>query len=77
MSLDHWAATFFTYLKPPLNATFTISVASDNGAMVWIDDTLVVNNTGVFGAFVHPLYLLLLQFIMCCLYYRLVTTDAC
>ena len=43
---DHWAATLFTYIKVPSSATYTVSIASDNGAMVWIEDTLVVNNTG-------------------------------
>ncbi|KAL3145793.1 hypothetical protein ABBQ38_015170 [Trebouxia sp. C0009 RCD-2024] len=43
---NHWAATLFSYIRVPVTATYTVSIASDNGAMVWIDDTLVVNNTG-------------------------------
>ena len=45
-TLYNWGATFFTYLKPPLDATYNVSVASDNGALLWIDGTLVVDNSG-------------------------------
>lgn len=50
-TLNNWGATFFTYLKPPQNAAYNVSIASDNGALVWIDGILVVNNSGVLQHF--------------------------
>ena len=43
---EHWAATFFTWLKIPYENDYMLSIASDNGALVYVDGLLFINNTG-------------------------------
>lgn len=40
-----WAASLFTYLQAPVNASYDIYLAADNGAMLYIDNTLLVTTS--------------------------------
>lgn len=46
-SYINWGATLFTYVRPPVDGSYNVSLASDNGALLWLDGTLLINNSGV------------------------------
>lgn len=46
-SYSNWGATLFTYVRPPIDGTYNVSLASDNGALLWLDGNMLINNSGV------------------------------
>ena len=44
---DYWGTRFETFIDVPANGTYTFYVASDDGAKLYINNQLVVNNDGV------------------------------
>lgn len=44
---DYWGTRFEAFINVPVNGTYTFYVASDDGAKLYINNQLVVNNDGV------------------------------
>ena len=53
----NWGATIFAYFDANVtgNSTYTFYVASDNGAQLYLDSTLLINNSGmsIFSLYTH------------------------
>lgn len=46
LSCDYWAALLYTKFQAPYNDTYTFYINSDNGANLYVDSNIIVNNSG-------------------------------
>ena len=46
-SFNYWGAVLFSYLSAPTSDNYTFYVQSDNGAKVWVDGNVVIDDSGI------------------------------
>ena len=56
-SFTNWGATIFAYFDANVtgNSTYTFYLASDDGAQLYLDSTLLINNSGMSIQSLHTL----------------------
>ena len=52
-SFNNWGCVLFSYLQAPTSENYTFYVQSDNGAKLWIDGNVIIDDSGTVLLTVH------------------------